>query len=99
MYYLLFYEPVDNYVEKRAPFRQVHLNYAQEAVDRGHLVLGGALADPADQAVLVFKGEGPDNAENFAKNDPYVVNGIIAHWHIRPWTVVVGDPLIFDKNV
>ena len=29
-------------------------------------------------------------AEEFAKNDPYVKNGLITEWSVRPWTVVVG---------
>jgi uncharacterized protein YciI len=90
VYYILFYKTVDNYVEKRAPFRDDHLAYGKEAHEHGELVIAGALADPADSAVLVFKGEGPAAAENFAKNDPYVKNGLITEWHVRPWTVVIG---------
>ena len=49
-----------------------------------------ALAEPADSAVLVFKGEKPRVAEEFARNDPYVKNGLILEWKVRPWTVVIG---------
>ena len=90
MYYILFYKTVDDYVAKRAPFREDHLGYAKAAHERGELVMAGALADPADKAVLVFRGEGPAVAEAFAKNDPYVLNGLIASWSVRPWTVVIG---------
>ena len=48
MHYLLIYEVVDNYVERRQPYRQEHLRLAQEYADRGELELGGALAEPAD---------------------------------------------------
>ncbi len=91
MYYILFYKTVDNYIEKRIPFRQQHLDYARESHRRGELVLAGALADPADSAVLVFKGESSIIAEEFAKNDPYVLNGLIVEWRVRPWTVVIGE--------
>jgi uncharacterized protein YciI len=90
MYYVLFYTTVDNYIEKRAPYREQHLAYARAAHDRGELVMAGALAEPADAAVLVFKGDGPAVAEEFARNDPYVKNGLIAEWRARPWTVVLG---------
>lgn len=90
MYYILFYKTIDNYIEKRAPYRAEHLKLAQEANQKGELVLAGALDEPADQAVLVFKGESPKVAEDFAKNDPYVINGLIAEWTVRPWTVVIG---------
>ena len=90
MYYILFYKTVDNYVERRAPYRQDHLACAKAAHERGELFMAGALADPADGAVLVFRGEGPSKAEEFARNDPYVKQGLITEWKVRPWTVVIG---------
>jgi uncharacterized protein YciI len=80
----------DNYVEKRAPFRNQHLSLAQQAFENGTLVLGGAYADSPDGAMLIFKGEDSSVAENFAKNDPYVKNGLVKEWQIRQWIVVVG---------
>ncbi len=91
MYYILSYKTADNYVERRKPFREEHLKLASLAHEKGALVLGGALADPADAAVLVFKGESPEAAEAFVKNDPYVKNGLIEEWSIRPWNVVIGN--------
>jgi len=90
MYYILFYTTVKGYVEKRVPFRKEHLGYAEEAYKRGELILAGALADPADSAILIFKGESPKVAEKFVKDDPYVKNGLIVKWEVRPWTVVIG---------
>jgi len=90
MHYLLFYDVVENYVEKRQPFRARHLDHARRAVDRGELVLGGALADPPDGAVLLFRGESPAAAEAFASADPYVLSGVVRSWRIREWTTVVG---------
>jgi uncharacterized protein len=90
MYYLLFYTTVANYLEKRAPYRSEHLALAQQAQQSGALVMAGALADPADGAVLLFKGNGPEVAEDFARNDPYVRNGLITAWRVRPWSVVIG---------
>ena len=89
-YYALFYEVVDNFVERRAPFRTEHLQLADEAKRRGELVLAGALAEPADGALIIFRGEDPSAASTFAENDPYVRNGLVKHWEVRPWTVVVG---------
>ena len=90
MYYILFYTLVDDYVEKRVPFREAHLAYAEEAHKRGELILAGALTNPVDKAVLIFKGESPLIAEQFVKNDPYVKNDLIVKWEIRTWTVVIG---------
>jgi uncharacterized protein YciI len=90
MHYLLFYKAVEGYVEKRAPYREEHLAYARAAYERGDLVMAGALSEPADGAVLVFKGESPASAEDFARNDPYVRAGLIAEWRVRAWNVVFG---------
>jgi hypothetical protein len=90
MHYLLFYEVVDDYVNRRAPFRLAHLALAREAVARGELVLGGAFADPPDGAVLLFRGPSPAVAESFVAQDPYVQNGLIRRWYVREWTTVVG---------
>jgi uncharacterized protein YciI len=90
MHYLMFYEVADDYAEKRMPFRSAHIAYARKAVARGDLVLGGALARPADGAVLVFRGSTPAVAEAFAAGDPYVVNGLVRKWRVREWTTVVG---------
>lgn len=89
-YYILFYQTTENYVEKRAPYRSEHLKLAQQAHDRGDIIMAGAFAEPADGAALIFKGDSPKVAEDFAKNDPYVKNGLIKKWSVRPWTVVVG---------
>lgn len=90
MYYLLFYDLVDDYMERRTPLRPEHLKLAQAAHARGELVLAGALAEPADRAILVFKTEDPEVAERFAKADPYVRSGLIKRWTVRKWTVVIG---------
>ena len=90
MHYLLFYDVVPDYVERRAAYRSEHLTLAMAAVARGELVLGGALGEPVEQSVLLFSGDSPAAAEAFAKADPYVVNGIVTTWRVRPWTTIVG---------
>lgn len=90
MHYLLFYEVVEGYAERRVAFRAAHLAYAREAVVRGELLLGGALADPVDGAVLLFCGDSPAVAERFAAADPYVRNGLVTAWRVRAWTTVIG---------
>jgi uncharacterized protein len=91
MHYLLFYEVSEDYLARRSAFRSEHLNRAWEANERGELVLAGALANPVDGAVFVFKGDSPAAAENFAKSDPYVANGLVKRWYVREWTTVVGQ--------
>jgi uncharacterized protein len=93
MYYLLIYAVVENYVAARQPFREEHLQLARAAADRGELLLGGACGDPVDGALLVFQGTGPEVAEAFVRSDPYVAQGLITGWSIRPWNVVAGSLL------
>jgi uncharacterized protein YciI len=64
--------------------------YARRAQQRRDLVLGGALADPVDGAVLLFRGLSPA-AEAFAAGDPYVRNGLVTSWRVRAWATVDGD--------
>jgi uncharacterized protein YciI len=60
-------------------------------VSGGELVLAGALANPVDGAVLLFRGDSPEIAEKFAQADPYVVNGAVKRWYVREWTTVAGE--------
>jgi uncharacterized protein YciI len=93
MYIMLFYDYVENVVERRTPYREAHLRLAKEWVARGELVLGGAFTEPVDSAAIVFKASDQARVEEFVRNDPYVANGIVTKWRIRPWTVVVGAAL------
>jgi len=90
-YYALFYDVVDDFIARRSTHRDEHLRLAREARARGELVLAGALADPADGALIIFQGESPAVAEAFARQDPYVKNGLVTTWNVRNWTVVVGN--------
>ena len=91
MHYLLFYEVSEDYVARRAEFRGAHLKKAWQASARGELVLGGALAEPVDGAVLLFKGDSPQVAEKFARADPYVTSGMVKRWYVREWITVAGE--------
>ena len=91
MHYLLFYDVAPGYLKRRGEFRAEHLALAWKACERGELILGGALADPVDSAVLLFQGDSPEVAERFVAADPYVKNGLVTRWRVRPWTTVVGE--------
>jgi uncharacterized protein YciI len=91
MHFLLMYDAAPTYLQHRGEFRAQHLALAWEAQARGELLLGGALADPVDGAVLLFQGDSPAAAEAFAAADPYVKNGLVTRWRVRPWTTVVGE--------
>jgi uncharacterized protein YciI len=91
MYFLLFYEVVDDYIERRRAFREEHLGLAREAKERGELVLAGAYDDPPDGAALVFRADDDSVVMDFVAHDPYVREGLVKKWVIRQWAVVIGD--------
>lgn len=93
MYFALFYDYVPDYLERRPAYRQAHLAYAARAHQGGSLLLGGAFDHPADGALLVFRADNKFQVEEFAKNDPYVINGIATSWQVRDWTVVIGGEM------
>jgi uncharacterized protein len=91
MHYVLFYEVADDYVSRRAPLRDKHLEKAWKASERGELILGGAFAPAADGAMLLFRGDSPEIAESFARADPYVTSGAVKRWYVREWNTVAGE--------
>ena len=88
MYFALFYDTVDNFIERRQPYRQEHLTLEQAHRD-GRLLFAGALK-PADGALIIFRGESSADAEAFARKDPYVTHGLVKNWRVREWAVVIG---------
>ena len=90
MHYMLVYELAADYLERRPQFRGVHLSMAWAAAERGELVLGGVLDDPM-QGALLFKTDSADVPAAFARADPYVLNGLVTSWRVRPWNTVVGQ--------
>jgi uncharacterized protein YciI len=92
-YYVLTYDVVDDFAARRGPYRDEHLRLAREAQGRGELILAGALANPADRALLIFRATEATVAEEFARNDPYVSQGLVKCWEVRSWSVVIGNEL------
>ena len=93
---LLEYRLADDYLERRAALREEHLARARAAHERGELLLAGALPDPYDRALLVWRAA-LEVVERFAEQDPYVVHGLVTRWTVRPWDVVIGGPLAEER--
>lgn len=91
MHIVLLYDYVDDYLEKRKPLRPAHFTYAQAYYDRGELAMAGAYADEPPGAILVFRGDKAEVAQQFAESDPYVLQGLVKSWRVRPWATVMGD--------
>jgi uncharacterized protein YciI len=89
-YFVLLYEYVPDYLERRGALRQAHFEHAGASMARGEFQMGGAFADPADGALLTFKASDRTVIEDFARTDPYVKGGLVTAWRVREWTVVAG---------
>jgi uncharacterized protein len=89
-YYALFYEVVEDFVARRARHRDEHLGLVREANLRGDLLLAGALGEPPGRALLIFRATDRTVAEEFARNDPYVLNGLVTRWEVVPWANVIN---------
>lgn len=88
-FFLLRYEYVPEILEKRGPFRAEHLARATAAKEAGSVVMGGALVDPPDSALFIFKAADKREVEEFVQADPYVKNGLVPSYSIREWMVVI----------
>jgi hypothetical protein len=89
-HFALIYEMVENFVERRKPFRQAHLQLINDAHARGLIVMAGAMGDPPDGGLLIFRADSPAAVEAFVEADPYVTSGIVTGWRVRQWNVVIG---------
>jgi uncharacterized protein YciI len=86
---VLFYDYVEDVVEKRAPYRADHLALVGAWKAEGRVVSGGALGQPPTGAMIVFAVDDPAEVETFVAEDPYVRGAIVTGHRIVPWTVVV----------
>jgi uncharacterized protein len=90
MHQLLIYDTAPDYLTRRSEFRSAHLTVAWEAAERGELLLGGAVGEPPESALLLFQADSPEIPSAFARADPYVMNGLVTSWRVVQWHTVVG---------
>ena len=90
-HFALIYEMVENFVERRKPYREAHLQHINDAHARGWIVMAGPLGDPPDGGLLIFRADSPAAVEEWVRADPYVTNGIVVGSKVRPWNLVIGS--------
>jgi uncharacterized protein YciI len=84
MKYVLFYESADDLAEKAPAHLPAHSARGQEFHERGSLVGYGPFGNPQEEgSMAVFTTR--EAAEEFARGDPFVLNGVVRRWHIREW--------------
>jgi uncharacterized protein YciI len=87
-YHLLLYDYVEQIAERRAPYRDEHLQRIATEREAGRLIMAGPLGDPARGAAIVFKGVDQDAVEEFVRQDPYVRAGLVPAWHVERWFLI-----------
>ena len=87
-HHILFYDYVEDVVERRGPHREAHLERINRERDAGRIVMAGALGDPPHGAAIVFKDTEPQQIDAFADADPYVQAGLVRSRRIERWNVV-----------
>ena len=92
-YFLLLYDVVENYAEARKTYRPAHLAMAQSEHESGRLLLAGAFGEPPHGAAFIFRTDDRGHVEDFARRDPYVINGVVTNWRVEPWNVVIGGEM------
>ncbi len=85
-HYILFYDYVEDILERRAPHRDAHLTEIRAGKGDGRIVMAGPLGDPPHGAAIIFTDQA--TAEEFARADPYVTNGLVTDWRVDLWTLV-----------
>ena len=87
--YVLFYASNPDAIAKAPLHFPAHRASIDEFHARGELLLIGTFSRPVEEgAMAVFTTRGA--AEAFAKDDPFVLQGIVKDWHIQEWNEILG---------
>jgi uncharacterized protein len=88
MKYVLLYEAVDDVATKAPPHFPAHKARLDEFHGRGDLLMVGTMAGPETRGALaVFRTR--ESAEEFARDDPFVVNGVVRRYEVLGWDEVL----------
>lgn len=88
MKYVLFYENTPDFREKAMEIFPRHRARLDEFHGRGVLLMVGPFTDDEGGAMGIFTSR--EEAEAFAKDDPFVLGGVVASWKVREWREVFG---------
>ena len=97
--YVLQYVYVENALEKRQPHRQAHLALINKEAEKGNVVLAGAVDNPPNGGLLILRNLTAEAIEQLVRQDPYVINGVVKYYSIKPYMAVVGDALLHNDLI
>lgn len=83
MKYVLWYRPSPDVAAKAPAHMAAHAARWREFASAGSLLMIGPFADPSEGSMGIFTTR--EAAEAFAAGDPFVLHGVVEHWHVRDW--------------
>jgi uncharacterized protein YciI len=87
--YVMFYDSADDVASKAPAQFPAHRARLDDFHARGTLLMVGTFGDPQNEgSMAVFTTR--EAAEEFAKGDPFVVNGVVRNWYVREWNEIFG---------
>jgi uncharacterized protein YciI len=90
MKYVLFYESSDDVASKAPAHSPAHRARFGDFHAAGTLLMLGAFANPQEEgSMAIFTTR--EGAEEFARGDPFVLNGVVRAWHVREWNEVLAE--------
>ena len=88
MKYVMTYRAVEDFLPMARENGPAHVARLHEFRDRGVLLMVGTFDEPMNgDAMGVFTTR--EAAEEFIAGDPFVLNGVVASWTVRPWNEVL----------
>lgn len=84
MKYVLFYESGEDVASKAPAFFPAHQARLDEFHGRGVLLMVGTFENPQDNGSMAIFSD-REAASEFARGDPFVVNGVVERWRVLEW--------------
>jgi uncharacterized protein len=86
--YVVLYTSAEGVAERAPAHFEAHRAHWRRFLDSGELLEIGAFGDPQAQgSMAIFNSR--EAAEQFAKEDPFVLNGVVSSWELREWNEVL----------
>lgn len=92
--YVLQYEYAEDPLERRKPYRTSHLAHIGKQTEQGNVILAGTVGSPPTGGLMILRNLTPTEVEQLAQEDPYVINGVVKKFTVKPYLAVVGDALL-----
>ena len=98
MWYVIHSKDVLNSLEKRQHARTEHLKRLNELLSQGRLFVAGPIPaidneDPGPNgyvgSLIIAEFETIEDAQKWAQEDPYVINGVYASFSVQPFRKVL----------